>query len=418
MKASRSARGLTRGGWVLGVILVFVFAMAAPDSAPTFLVISLLLALPLVNVPWARAAVRGVEVTRTHPTHVREGTPVRVRLQVSNQTARTQLLLQFVDGVPRAFGAPRLQCASLAAGARQVLHYDATVNRRGVYTLSTCRVESAAPFGLVTAGRDVPVSSELVVYPLYYELTGAAFPFRKTSSGMASVPGSRPGEGPSFFGLREYRSGDPIRKIHWPSSMRARALLVKEFEEDMHSALTIAIDNFRESVVETAEGSTLEVAVRAAATLANYMVTNGHPVVVSHADAATRTVRQDRATGNLTPALDGLARLQPSDVPASDLVARVRRSSPHANLVVVLLSLDGAGVAELLRARGHGAEVLVVLVDPWGSDRARPDTTEFTPLAGLLDSAGVALIPVKPGDDLAATLSQGLRPPRHVQFHY
>jgi uncharacterized protein (DUF58 family) len=46
----------------------------------------------------------------------------------------------------------------------------------------------------------------------------------------ASVSAPRAGSGMELFGVREYRAGDPLRRIHWRSSARLGELVVREYE--------------------------------------------------------------------------------------------------------------------------------------------------------------------------------------------
>lgn len=46
----------------------------------------------------------------------------------------------------------------------------------------------------------------------------------------ASIAAPRAGSGTEMFGVREYRPGDPLRRIHWRSSARHGELIVREFE--------------------------------------------------------------------------------------------------------------------------------------------------------------------------------------------
>ena len=46
----------------------------------------------------------------------------------------------------------------------------------------------------------------------------------------ASVAAPRSGSGNELFGVREYRPGDPLRRIHWRSSARHGELIVREYE--------------------------------------------------------------------------------------------------------------------------------------------------------------------------------------------
>ena len=47
---------------------------------------------------------------------------------------------------------------------------------------------------------------------------------------------------PFSAGVREYQIGDPLRRIHWPTTVRKDMLIVKEFEKDPLTEVWIFID--------------------------------------------------------------------------------------------------------------------------------------------------------------------------------
>jgi uncharacterized protein (DUF58 family) len=58
----------------------------------------------------------------------------------------------------------------------------------------------------------------------------------------ASLAAPRSGSGTEMFGVREYRPGDPLRRIHWRSSARHGELIVREFEPPGMQTLGIFCD--------------------------------------------------------------------------------------------------------------------------------------------------------------------------------
>jgi len=407
----------TRGSIALIGLILFVAMVSSPGNAPLFIVLGLLISLLVVNVPYATLAVRGLSVQRKHASHVKEGSDVTVRLSVTNHRRNGKSLLRFFDQGPMAQLGEAVQLPMLPGRNTMSVSYTCHAGRRGIYRFSTCVVESASPFGLVNARRRIQAQSDLVVYPIYYELTGAMFPFQKTYSGMTAAPGARPGEGPSFFGLREYRHGDPIRKIHWPSTVRTQTVMVKEFEEDMHSSVTILLDTCKSAVVPKNDDSNLEVAIRVAASLANYTLTNGHPTTLIHFDESAQTMCRDKATGGLTPILDALARLEPGGMSQEKLLgAALGAEFRNANCIAVLLSADRDGLAELLRIRARGIEVMAVIVDPSGMQVFETQGDWLPAMLALLDAAGINTIIMAPEDDVQATLSRNMRSPRQARY--
>ena len=47
---------------------------------------------------------------------------------------------------------------------------------------------------------------------------------------------------PHASGVREYVPGDPMKRIHWPSTARRGQLIVKEFEQDPQAEVWFFLD--------------------------------------------------------------------------------------------------------------------------------------------------------------------------------
>jgi len=78
----------------------------------------------------------------------------------------------------------------------------------------------------------------------------------------------RTGRRGEFFGLREHRSGDDRRDVHWRSSARTGRLLVREYEDQHAQRIVIGVDNalpdaVRDAVTDGALTPAIELAVAA-----------------------------------------------------------------------------------------------------------------------------------------------------------
>ena len=408
---------ITRGGIAL-LLLIAVAVFVIPQSgAANFIVISGLLSLLVVNLPLARRMVRGISVSREHASHVKEGSEMQVTLHVANQSRTPRMLLQLADMGPGGKGQEPLMIPYIGGGEVLEVNYTCTAMRRGIYEFSSCGLESTAPFGLFGSRRHVPAASRMVVYPIYYELPGAVLPFTKTFTGLTSAPGSRPGEGLCFFGLREYRHGDPIRKIHWQSTLRTRTLMVKEFEEDMHSSIVLFLDTCGSSIVETGGCSSLETAIRSVASIANHTLAGGHPTALARFDDTLDQPRCDRTAGDLTVVLDSLAALKPSARGAADLLEESRMLVPkRGNWIVCLLSKDHDAMEAVLRARSGGVEAMVIVCDRLGTELLAKEKSWFPQMMDLYEAAGINCLLMKPDDDVQAVLCRGLKPVRRLRI--
>ena len=408
---------LTRGGTAIVLLVAFSLSVASSTNATIYIAVSCLISLLVLNAVLAFRSVRGLTLSREHPSHIMEDSDMTVRLCVFNHSRNARTLLRLFDWGPDGRNRVPAQITMLAGGESETVSYSRGSGKRGVHNFAGCSIETSFPFGLINARRFVSADSQFVAYPVYYELAGAIFPFHKTYSGMTTAPGFRPGEGPSFFGLREYREGDPLRKIHWPTTVRARTVIVKEFEEDMHNSMTILLDTFKPAIAASGADTNLEAAIRATASLANYALAASHPVSLSFFDGTSNTPMLVRSTGDMTSVLDALARLKPSGIPPAELIAKCGTSaSRRSNWIVLLLRTDREAMTRLLQARSQGAEIVVVATDP--EDVLCADSRpEWMPaLLDLFETAGINIVHIRPGDNIQACLSRNLRPRRRVSF--
>lgn len=112
---------------------------------------------------------------------------------------------------------------------------------RGRYALGPTRVHAGDPFKLFPRAMEIPSQGHVVVLP-------AVVPIRDVPLRMGRRPG---GEAlrrrthqvtPNAAGIRDYRPGDTLNRIHWKSSARRDELTVKEFEVDPLADVWIVLD--------------------------------------------------------------------------------------------------------------------------------------------------------------------------------
>jgi hypothetical protein len=122
---------------------------------------------------------------------------------------------------------------------------------RGVFKLSHLDVATCMPFGLawgigrVNMTEDMTKTNSLVVMPQFEDLRGE---FLGTLNGIYSPVGLRFAnvraftQSSSVRGLRDFRTGDSLRHIHWPSSARQNRLMVREFDSETLPVFNIYLD--------------------------------------------------------------------------------------------------------------------------------------------------------------------------------
>ena len=98
--------------------------------------------------------------------------------------------------------------------------------KRGPIIASDLLLEAGDPLGFFRGGRRSEGGEVAAVFPLFTSLSEQVR-VREVESVLTAT---RPGHGNELYGVREYRSGDPLRRIHWKTSARRGELVVREFE--------------------------------------------------------------------------------------------------------------------------------------------------------------------------------------------
>jgi uncharacterized protein (DUF58 family) len=117
----------------------------------------------------------------------------------------------------------------LRAGEERLIAWETTFRSRGRERLPALRVTTRFPFGLFAKSAPVVVDAEIVVYPALRPVPTETW---RRAQGAVFTSSHRAGRGHGLRDLREYRSGDDPRLIHWRLSAKRRALVVRELEEE------------------------------------------------------------------------------------------------------------------------------------------------------------------------------------------
>lgn len=161
--------------------------------------------------------------------------------------------------------------------------------KRGEFPLPPLLLQSAYPLGLMALTRRVTPRETYMVYPVGPRV--ADLPWLAPSGeaqGDQRLKDARQGQ--LIRGVREYRSGDAWREIHWRTTARLGAPHVRESETEQGEALWLFLD-LRASVHTEA---TLEHLVTVAASMVAFCEESGRPVQL-----ATQREAEPEATAPL-----------------------------------------------------------------------------------------------------------------------
>ncbi|MDP9067352.1 MAG: DUF58 domain-containing protein [Actinomycetota bacterium] len=331
-----------------------------------------------------RHHLKNAEVVRTVPRRGRVGDDMRVGLRASNGGARPLPLFRLSDSFG-AFDHSAVLVERLKPGEEAHVELVKSARRRGVFSAAAVTLTTGAPFGFLRSTRTIDVASDLVVVPRWVELK--SFPILEPSSYPADVlhERARTGAGEEFIGVREYRPGDPPRAVHWRSTARAGRLVVREFEEEVASRVSLVLAG---ADVGVPPDSAYETLVSAVASIGIYALQTGHPVELLRAGPRGEIVRI--ADPDRFSLLEWLAQAQPIDAPLGPLVAASIGRSRRRGTVVLFSPSSGiaaASVPEAVRsAQSAGCRAIVIGArsSTWADhgDRTMLKDTSFDQLPG------------------------------------
>ena len=141
-------------------------------------------------------------------------------------------------------------------------------SRRGLYLLGGATLRSGDPLGIYTVTIEDPSSRALLVLPPVVPLP----PIEVTPGGY--LGDGRPRlrtleESVRASGVREYQPGDPLRRIHWPTSARHGKLFTRQLDGNPAGDWWILLDLDRHIQAGSDWDSTVEHGVVLAASLAD-----------------------------------------------------------------------------------------------------------------------------------------------------
>ena len=129
-------------------------------------------------------------------------------------------------------------------------HGDITVKvqgrawRRGLLHFETAVAAGHEALGLFRGLAASAQPQNLISLPRRYALPAIAFPgTRKYQPGGVSLAISL-GDSEEFVGLRDYRPGDPLQRVHWKSFARTGSPVVKEYQDEFFARQALVLDTF------------------------------------------------------------------------------------------------------------------------------------------------------------------------------
>jgi len=351
--------------WFLGAALLLTLALVFHLGLLAYAMYALLGVMVLSRFlarSWSEHLVATRECNRLTAN---VGETVAVVVTVENRGALPVVWLLLEDLLPRhalIYDPPslrvrgrRLQLLMFRRRGRQTMFYQVECNRRGYYQLGPLVLETGDLFGLHRRYRVATEPHFLLVYPKVQPLAGYDIASRRP---IGEVRMSyRLFEDPTrMAGVRRYEAGDPLNRIHWHATARTGQLHSKIYEPSTVAGATILLDFHQTSFAARHEPYRSELAVTAAASLANAVFQMGQQIgLVSNGRDAADRIRSEGWSGDIRTRRE--AQQSASMLAASDrltpLVIETRRGAEQLMRILELLAraelTDGLNLEQLIQ---------------------------------------------------------------------
>lgn len=288
--------------WVAALLLLLAAALLLRMGITAY-ALYVLLGVMAASRVLSRHWVANLAVRRTCDRVTAEvGDVLTVTLVLENRGAWPVPWLLLEDVLPRSailsrpprleVKGPRIMAAMLWPGSRRHAAYRVICRMRGYYQIGPSVLETGDLFGLHRRWRIAAEPQFLLVYPRLIPIAGYNLVSRRPIGEVRLT--HRLYEDPTrIVGCRKYEAGDPLRRVHWRATARTGMLHSKVYEPSCVAGTTLLLDFHARSYPSRHEPLRSELAVTAAASLANAVYLQGQQVgLISNGRDAADRIRQ------------------------------------------------------------------------------------------------------------------------------
>ena len=266
---------ITKAGiWFIVITLIVGAAAANTGNNALYLVASLLLALLGLSGLISRRNLYELSVSFGTPPEVHAGQKFSVPATVANEDRLFAKRYVVLSGLEAAEPLLILHLGRRRSRQEQVFFQ---FERRGLHRVPFVRVSSIFPLGLFDKAMRLAVRLEVLVFPRLVPVS-ESFYFDRGRVGDELT--KKAGWSHELRSLREFRSGDDPRSIHWKRSARTGDLIFMERQAEAGRRLAIFFDNAFGNVDERGD-ERFEAMVSEAASLAVHYLDQGFEVALT-----------------------------------------------------------------------------------------------------------------------------------------
>ena len=243
---------ITTQGWYYLFVVLFIVGGAIMREVNMLVILSGMLFGPLL-LHWRLtiSSLENLSFRRKFNNPIMAGVETRMEILLENHHRRWGVwFVQLHDRIRKVnqdspADASEIQLAVPYIFGRSVARIPFTwdIAQRGIYEMGPLYIESRFPFGLIRARRTLRERESIIVCPQLGKLTPQWR--RVIESDHHGLSGSFSRQGRSegdYYAMRQWRSGDSTRWIHWRTTARLGELMVRQYEQQRDRAVGIVLD--------------------------------------------------------------------------------------------------------------------------------------------------------------------------------
>jgi uncharacterized protein (DUF58 family) len=357
---------ITKTGLCLLVIIVLSILLALGMRYLHFYVISSLgCGLLLVSFFISIGRARKLQINRQLPKASFVQEALQVKVDIENTSNFQEGPLKIVDFFTISDSKESEQSVFISDLEKTPIsyNYQAVSKKRGVYDVGPFLVETTDLFGIFKVKRRLEIYSKLVAYPKpfdirYLPIVGGVPSFGGEASRIA-------GDYEEFYGIREYKINDGLRKIHWPSTARTGELMVKQYEQSATYKTTIILDlnETRQASWDTEDS--FEWAVNIAASVLKYLIDRKMHVQFIAEGLNSYSVPLKGGQAHFFEILESLAKVKAdSKLDLAGVLDVYDRFIPSGSSVILIFSKIGPDIIErLMRLISRRIKIISIVME-------------------------------------------------------
>lgn len=226
----------------------------------------------------SEGCLRGIDVERIFPRHIFTSTPFHLRLRITNRKRFLSSFSLSLKEVTKISG--QVEARIFRIHPRTTCHagYTGQFERRGRTAFKGIIISTLFPFGFFIKSEKRILPCEIIVYPRIDKLPDY---LKEEIQAIGTISeDTKKGSGINLYNIRDYRTGEDSRSIHWKSSARQSRLMIKEFEKEKERTVNLFLVNRfgAGGSISMTDLDNFERGVEITASLASFFLKKDYPV--------------------------------------------------------------------------------------------------------------------------------------------